>query len=83
MGINADKIYVSFERGDTFYRGTLSPVSGAGAQRNDTFHLSINGYYYGCLRRLPDGWRFDNQWNWNEIAEMIGKQVKEWEGTKS
>jgi hypothetical protein len=77
--MNSDKIFVSFEVDGRFHRGTLSPVSGMAAQRNDRFHLSIDGFYYGVLRRLESGWLFNNRWNWDSIAEELGRQVEEWE----
>jgi hypothetical protein len=76
--MNQDKIYVSFEREEKFYRGSLSPVSGAGSSSQDSYHLMIHNRYYGCLRKLDKGWVFNNQWNWNDLAEVLGKQVDEW-----
>ena len=82
MRMNAEKIYVSFEREDRFYRGSLTPVSGAASQANDTFHLMIDYRYFGCLRKTGKGWVFNNQWNWNDLNEVLGRQVKEWENIK-
>lgn len=77
--MRSDQIFVSFEVGERFFYGTLSPVSGMAAQSNDRYHLTINGLYYGVLRRLESGWLFDNRWNWDSIGPELGRQVEEWE----
>jgi hypothetical protein len=80
--MTSGKIYVCFEREDRFFRGSLSPVSGAGASKEDSYQLYINNYYYGSLRRIDRGWVFTNQWNWNDLGEVLGRQVEEWERSK-
>ena len=82
MKLNADKIYVSFERNNRFYRGSLSPVCGAGAQANDTYYLMIDQYFYGKLRRTGSGWVFDNNYGWNDLAVELGRQVDAKEKSK-
>lgn len=76
MLLTVNKIYVSFEREERFYRGSLSPVSGAASYSSDSYHLMINGYYYGHLRRTATGWAFDNCWNWDDLAPELGREVE-------
>ena len=75
--MNQKKIFVSFEIEERFYQGSLSPVSGAGSFSSDSYHLMINGYYYGHLRRTAKGWVFDNCWHWDSLADILGKQVND------
>lgn len=51
-----NKIPVSFELEGLKYVGTLDEVAGAGA---DVWHLLVQGYYWGRLRKANDQWYFD------------------------
>lgn len=73
-----NKIPVTFTHNQKQYSGTLSKVQGAGD--TSTFHLEIDGYYKGRLRRYNDTWVFDSNSGMEDIAEVLGEYVIAWEG---
>jgi hypothetical protein len=64
LGMN--KIPVTFTYQGTEYKGTLDEVAGAGA---NTWHLMVNGYYWGRLRRAGDSWIFDD--NKHQVGVLV------------
>jgi hypothetical protein len=51
-----NKIPVAFKLGGKEYSGTLDEVAGAGA---DVWHLMVDSYYWGRLRKAGEVWYFD------------------------
>ena len=70
------KIPITFTHEGKEYSGTLDKVQGAGASQ--VFHLMIDKYYKGRLRRYNDKWVFDptpkNEWL-KDFAELFGEAV--------
>ncbi len=50
------KIPVSFQLNGEQYAGTLEEVAGAGG---GVWHLMVDNFYWGRLRRVDDQWYFD------------------------
>lgn len=72
------KIPVSFTLNDTQYTGTLDEVAGAGG---NVWHLMVNGYYCGRLRKTADAWYFDeNKFGGGELVDYFAQVVVAWYG---
>lgn len=69
-------IDIAFEHEGLGYSGQFTKVSGSGS--TSTFHLMINGYYYGRLRYSPNGWIFDGNAKGDMfagLAEFFGNYI--------
>lgn len=65
-------IPVTFTFQNKEYKGILSEVSGAGAERGSFWHLYIDNYYWGQLLYLERGFVFYAQNNTKEM-EYLGE----------
>ena len=76
-----DKVPITFEHEGQHYIGTLDSVQGTGASQ--TWHLTIDKYYWGRLRRCNKIWVFDptpkDEWLAG-LANFFGGYVTLWYG---
>lgn len=72
-----DKIPITLTHEGKEYSGSLDQVQGAGG--NSVYHLMIDKYYKGRLRRYNDTWVFDpapkNEWL-KDFANYFGERVE-------
>jgi hypothetical protein len=69
------KIPIAFDYQGKHYSGTLEQVAGAGT---DVYHLMIDKFYYGRLRKANGAWVFDpaNGSQMKELAGFFGARVE-------
>ena len=70
------KVPITFEHEGQHYSGTLDSVQGTGASL--TWHLTIDKYYWGQLRRYNESWVFDptpKNESMAQLADYFGEQV--------
>jgi hypothetical protein len=70
-------IPIEFDFQDEHYTGFLQPVSGSGG--NSIYHLMIDGFYYGGLRKVRDRWILDSNpksKGMEVLAEGFGKMIE-------
>ena len=73
-----NKIPVSFKLNGNQYTGTLDEVYGAGGT---TWHLMVNGYYCGRLRKSGEAWYFDeNKFGGGQLLDYFIEVVMAWYG---
>jgi hypothetical protein len=60
------KIPVSFNYNELLVSGTLDEVAGAGS---NVWHLMVNSFYWGRLRRVGHNWFFDD--NKHQVGGLV------------
>jgi hypothetical protein len=72
------KIPVTFILKGAHYTGALDDVAGAGG---NVWHLMVNNFYCGRLRRAEDAWYFDeNKFGGGELVDYFAQVVVAWYG---
>lgn len=74
------EIPVTFTHQNKTYSGILSRVAGAGD--TSTYHLTVNKFYFGRLRKAHSKWVFDSTPNFDisHLSEFFGDHVTNWAG---
>jgi hypothetical protein len=71
-------IPVSFEFDGKKYVGYLSEVRGAGSDAGE-WHLMVNNFYWGRLRKVKDEWFFDeSKWAVGHLKDYFAAVVAAW-----
>ena len=71
-----NKIPVTITYEGKSYTGSLDEVAGAGAS---TWHLMIENYYWGRLRKVGDEWMFDeSKYKVSEWTDYLAGVVISW-----
>lgn len=74
-------IPVTFTFQNKEYKGSLSEVSGAGAELGTCWHLMVDNYYWGQLLYLERGFVFHSQKDhegMKYLGEVFGEVVIAW-----
>jgi hypothetical protein len=70
------KIPVVFKYQEKEYKGTLDEVAGA---NTNTWHLMIDNYYWGRLRKVGEDWMFDeSKYKVGDLRDYFAGVVISW-----